>query len=187
MNSYTLPVIRSGVYHLLRDGKVMYVGASRNLMCRIGGWLATEGIQIDEVRVFPVEPDRLQEVETAHIAEHDPPINTVGRKGQLPNFGSRAWRNGIVFADGCRNKVWFPSANAYLLTCPELLNKQHLVNAQIVGRGVRVDDLLRLASAGEFPAPIETRPNGYGRIALWRRSDILAHVQQIKPDAAVAA
>lgn len=69
------PRARIGVYHLVRDGIVVYVGSSRNLLCRIG---KHECHDFDAVRFFFCSEDDLDITELAHIVALRPPLNTQG-------------------------------------------------------------------------------------------------------------
>jgi len=69
------PRARCGVYHLVRDGVVVYVGASRNLLGRIGGH---EHQAVDTVRFFFCAEADLDVTELEHIVALRPPLNTEG-------------------------------------------------------------------------------------------------------------
>lgn len=70
-----LPECRAGIYHLVRDGRVLYVGQSTNLVSRIGGH---EWQRYDEVRLFYCDESELHDLEEAHIKALQPPLNREG-------------------------------------------------------------------------------------------------------------
>lgn len=66
-----------GVYFLLKNGRVMYVGQSRNLLAR--AWVHRAMKIFDEVRFIRVPPADLNRVELYWIHHFDPPwkCNTI--------------------------------------------------------------------------------------------------------------
>lgn len=70
-----IPAKRAGVYHLVRDGRVLYVGQSRNLLSRIG---CHEWQNFDEARLFHCNESELHDLEELHIARLQPPLNREG-------------------------------------------------------------------------------------------------------------
>lgn len=70
-----LPERRSGVYHLVRDGEVIYVGQSINVFQRIASHPVRPA---DEARIFFCEPDELNERERADIERLRPALNRAG-------------------------------------------------------------------------------------------------------------
>jgi len=70
-----MPRRRAGVYHLVRNGCVLYVGQSRNLLSRIGGH---EWQRFDEARLFYCDESELHDLEQAHIEALRPPLNRAG-------------------------------------------------------------------------------------------------------------
>lgn len=70
------PRIRTGVYHLVSAGRVLYVGQSINVMARIG-MHAHEAY--DEIHIFYCDPEDLSRIEREHIERLQPPLNRAGR------------------------------------------------------------------------------------------------------------
>jgi len=74
-----------GVYFLLKDQKVVYVGQALNVLSRIGDHVATK--DFDEWTWIPVALDMLNATETAYIRHFNPPLNndsaTVVRRRRL--------------------------------------------------------------------------------------------------------
>lgn len=75
-HSFALPRDRAGIYHLVRDGVVLYVGQSRNVVARVGGHAYQD---YDEVRIFYCEPEHLNQAEQEHIERFQPLLNRAGR------------------------------------------------------------------------------------------------------------
>jgi len=82
------PILSPGVYALLRDGVVVYVGQSRRPLSRIAAhksnwgrktpsWLpaSVRGILFDEVHVLPCRVEDLDEVEATMINLYKPRYN----------------------------------------------------------------------------------------------------------------
>lgn len=79
--------LKPGVYALLREGVVVYIGQSRKPLSRIEahrslwgrkkapGWLPIRGILFDEVHVMPCRLEQLDEVERALIDLYKPKFN----------------------------------------------------------------------------------------------------------------
>ena len=84
-------ILRSGVYALVRNGVVIYVGQSKSMYQRIYShrttanraargkkiptWMPIKGFVFDEVWVMPVHVDRLDEVEAEMINRYKPKFN----------------------------------------------------------------------------------------------------------------
>lgn len=80
-------VLRSGIYALLYNGVVVYIGkaskapldriyAHRSLRARKApAWLPIKGMLFDEVHVLSCPPDRLDEVERAMVDLYKPKYN----------------------------------------------------------------------------------------------------------------
>lgn len=71
----TLPERRAGIYHLVRDSRVLYVGKSQNLLSRIGNH---EWQRYEEVRLYFCAEAELDDLEEAHITRLQPPLNCEG-------------------------------------------------------------------------------------------------------------
>ncbi len=63
----------SGVYFLIKDGKIVYVGQARNVLSRIGEHIDTK--DFDEWTWIAVTLDRLNITELAYIRHFNPPLN----------------------------------------------------------------------------------------------------------------
>ncbi|WP_120636053.1 helix-turn-helix domain-containing protein [Ruegeria sp. EL01] len=76
---------RSGVYFLILNGHVVYVGQSRNIVQRINTHRADKAF--DKVQVFPCEPYELNDYEGFFIRLLRPPLN--GDPSKTP--ASKLW------------------------------------------------------------------------------------------------
>lgn len=80
-------MLKPGVYALVKDGVVVYVGQSVRPLARVEahrslwgrkkapGWLPIRGILFDEVHVMPCRVEQLDEVERALIDLYKPKFN----------------------------------------------------------------------------------------------------------------
>lgn len=79
-------ILRQGVYLLLREGSVVYVGQSKCMLVRIyahrnlarkrvPSWLPIKGVTFDSIEVIPCHPDRIDALERGLIALHRPVHN----------------------------------------------------------------------------------------------------------------
>lgn len=64
-----------GVYFLVKDGRVVYVGQSTNIHMRLAKHLATK--DFDSFHFVECDASILDEVEAAYIVSLDPPLNRV--------------------------------------------------------------------------------------------------------------
>jgi hypothetical protein len=81
------PILRCGVYALVREGVVVYVGQSKKPLARIEahrslwgrkkapGWLPIKAILFDEVHVMPCRVEDLDRLERALIDLYKPKFN----------------------------------------------------------------------------------------------------------------
>lgn len=81
------PMLKPGIYALLREGVVVYIGQSKKPLSRIEahrslanrrkpiGWLPIKGIVFDEVHVLPCRIEDLDIVEHAMIDLYKPKFN----------------------------------------------------------------------------------------------------------------
>lgn len=82
--------LQCGVYALVHQGKVVYVGQAKAMLVRIcthrsnarkkvPSWLpaTAKGIIFDEVHVQPCHPDRIDDLEHALISFYKPKMNTL--------------------------------------------------------------------------------------------------------------
>lgn len=84
MEGFRIPVppMRSGVYHLVRAGVVVYVGQTENIFSRLGGHRDKD---FDDVQFFPCAVAELDAREEEHIARLKPELNSEGvRKPYRP-------------------------------------------------------------------------------------------------------
>ncbi len=90
---YILPIPphRSGIYHLVADGRVVYVGQSQNMLSRVA---SHDVINYTEARFFFCPVAELNDHEEAHIKALRPPYNAEGvtrpyRPRPLPHEGTK--------------------------------------------------------------------------------------------------
>lgn len=91
-------LLQSGIYALVRNGEVVYVGQSKIPLVRVNthrsAWgkrrLAgrARGIVFDSVWVMPVHVDRLNEVEYEMIQRYRPRLNKVWNGGPPPEIAA---------------------------------------------------------------------------------------------------
>lgn len=65
----------SGVYFLIRDGKVTYVGQAKNVMARINAHIGEK--QFDSFSFLPVAADKLDAIEALYIVWLRPAENVT--------------------------------------------------------------------------------------------------------------
>lgn len=79
-------ILRAGVYALVRDGAVVYVGKSKRMLARIEAhrslwgrrsapWLPIKGVLFDEIHVMPCRVEDLDRIERAMIDLYKPKFN----------------------------------------------------------------------------------------------------------------
>lgn len=84
------PALTCGVYALVHQGKVVYIGQAKAMLVRIcthrsnarkkvPSWLpaTAKGIIFDEVHIQPCHPDRIDDLEHALISFYKPKMNTL--------------------------------------------------------------------------------------------------------------
>lgn len=88
-------MLKPGVYALIKDGVVVYIGQSKKPLSRVEahrslwgrkkapGWLPIRAILFDEAHVLPCRVEQLDEVERALIDLYKPKFN-VKLKSPLP-------------------------------------------------------------------------------------------------------
>lgn len=83
------PILRSGVYALVREGAVVYVGQSKNMLSRVSAhrsnwgrkstpaWMpaSIRGMLFDQVFIQPCPVDRLDRLEAEMILRYRPRYN----------------------------------------------------------------------------------------------------------------
>lgn len=72
-----LPRLVCGIYHLRRDGAVVYIGSTTNVLSRLGQHVAG-GHEFDDVEFFPCDADLLNDIEHQHIKAYRPRLNKAG-------------------------------------------------------------------------------------------------------------
>ena len=88
-----LSVIRKngccGVYFLLREGEVVYVGKSRNVVCRVAQHIFENTKEFNEVFYVPLVKEELDRFEAEMIRALEPKYN-YGKNGKLVAAGCGA-------------------------------------------------------------------------------------------------
>jgi excinuclease UvrABC nuclease subunit len=89
-------ILRSGVYVLLCQGAIVYVGKSKVMLTRVYSHRSTwgrkrteaqpRGVVFDEVHVVPVSLDAVDELERVLIAKYKPRYNTQYNNGLPPDI-----------------------------------------------------------------------------------------------------
>jgi hypothetical protein len=128
---------RCGVYHLVRDGEVVYVGQSINVLSRLG----YHPVPFDEARIYFCAASELDARERADLARLRPRLNVAGVVSHyIPPTAARMRR---------REDGGFDTPAEYLRSCGRV-NKGNL---RAVGVIQRAEDLGALMAEG-FPSPI---------------------------------
>ena len=80
MTRINVPESLCGVYHIIRDGQVVYVGQTVNVFSRISTWRSGKfsDEHFDAVEFFPCEIEELNDLEESHIRQLQPPLNAQG-------------------------------------------------------------------------------------------------------------
>lgn len=79
----TQHVPRSGVYFLIDDGKIVYVGQSVDVFVRISHHVGAK--KFDSYHVIDCLPESLRAMEDIYIKRLNPPLNVAGRV-RVPDF-----------------------------------------------------------------------------------------------------
>jgi len=101
MNGFTdaTALIQPGIYVLLRQGKVVFVGKSdRSMLAKIAShrsllrkkvpdWFPVKGIPFDQVLIKTVHPDRIEAEYLELILEHNPHYNLPSPAFTQPVIG----------------------------------------------------------------------------------------------------
>ena len=78
-------ILKSGVYMLLSRGVPIYIGKSKRMLQRVAAhrgkgdrpsWSPVRYFQFDQIYIFPVHVDRLDEVEREMVELYKPRFNT---------------------------------------------------------------------------------------------------------------
>lgn len=147
----------SGVYHLVRDGVVVYVGQSQNVMQR----LAAHPIAYDEARAYLCDPADLNERERADIERFRPVLNRAGVTSPYTG-AARPTRAIRVHGELYRSRSTFFRTH-------RLIRKGDLRAAGVIRAA---DDLDALAIHG-FPAPVAIRAG----CPIWDGEQVAAWVE----------
>jgi hypothetical protein len=160
---YPLPPSACGIYHLLKAGRVVYVGQSANVFNRLGSWITARPDAFDSFEVFPASRHELNHLEKEHIKRHDPPMNKEGR--------TRFYRG--VNRDGLPSSVKkFGSLRAYFESLDPIVSGTDIRRA-----GVNLNNL-QLMAMPDFPDPIESRKTGGCWRCYWRRDEVREWLEQ---------
>jgi excinuclease UvrABC nuclease subunit len=106
------PILAAGVYALLRDGVVVYIGQSKRMLSRISAhksnwgrksvpaWLpaSTRGILFDQVYVLPCRVEDLNTLERAMIDIYKPRYNIALKSPTAVSVPLTLERNGAILA-----------------------------------------------------------------------------------------
>jgi hypothetical protein len=75
------PMELCGIYHLISDGEVVYVGQTTNILCRIGVHMQQRRMYFDSVRFFACSAvEMLDDQEELHIELYSPKFNDTSRR-----------------------------------------------------------------------------------------------------------
>ena len=178
--TYAIPASTCGIYHLLREGRVMYVGQSRNVFQRVASWLGAAPGRFNAFRIYPCSASELNEQEREHIERHQPPMNRAGRTSRYMPYGSAGSRRPP------RVVREFGSLRAFLDTQPYMIGRNVIAKC-----GLPLSSAELLALPG-FPKPVHVcrGANSHGEYtrASWRRDDVLswldAALEAARPSAA---
>jgi len=66
----------SGIYYLIQDGVIVYVGQSKNIRKRIASHIVEGKKKFDSYSFFPAEKENLNQLELDEILEHNPIYNS---------------------------------------------------------------------------------------------------------------
>jgi hypothetical protein len=155
-----LPQSVTGIYHLVASGVVVYVGQSKNVFARVGGWLRSRQGVFDEAVFYPCDEAALDALERAHIENFQPRLNVAGR-GRAYIGVARSLPKAVIEHG---------SIDAYLNTLPAHINGHHVRQC-----GLAINNTQILAIP-DFPRPARAykRRNLFGPYwqCLWRREDV---------------
>lgn len=77
---FQTPTELCGIYHLIADGQVVYVGQTTNVLCRIGVHQQQRRICFDSFRFFACSLELLDDQEQLHIEVFSPKHNDKSRR-----------------------------------------------------------------------------------------------------------
>jgi hypothetical protein len=81
LRAFDCTAFRPCVYFLAREGRVVYVGRTENLVRRLGDHRCRTGIEFDSVFYVPMEAEACVAEEAKWILELQPTMNRNGRNG----------------------------------------------------------------------------------------------------------
>jgi hypothetical protein len=145
---------QAGIYHLLRDGEVLYVGQSSHVMQRVATHCA---VPFNEIHIFFCAEAELDDREQADIERLRPTLNRSGLTS--PYHGqtrpARAFRVGDDY---------YTSPQDYLRDLPHVMR----YDLRAIGLLKCAEDLDLLRAQG-FPDPVAQR----GRALFWSTPAVL--------------
>ncbi|MDX2506664.1 MAG: hypothetical protein QNL62_19625 [Gammaproteobacteria bacterium] len=157
-----IPVVTSAVYHLIKNDKVFYVGASTGVLSCLSSWVTNKNISIDDIEVFPCEPKELAEKELEHIKRYKPKYNKAG----------------LVY---CYSAIALKPKNSYQYAIKILqdnfgsfVQSNALIKAVLAKKAV---ELLIICSEIGFPEPCKMG-RGSGVRGKWLKSDVIQWLQK---------
>jgi len=168
----------SAIYHLIREGEVIYVGQSKDALSRVA--YHEHITEADEVAIYPTALAYLDEVEQREIERLSPRLNRAGVKfPYIPRYTEKR----IVRAQ----ELAAQEALAREVKAVQSMIAKHSVGNAILMRAEDVskrlgqsseltkDDLLRLNLADPtFPRPVQLSP----RMLRWVDSEVDAWIAQ---------
>lgn len=80
----------SGVYFLIRAGKIVYVGKSVNVHARIAEHQKSK--EFDQINFIECPEDHLCRLELMYIRKFNPELNIAGRNDHLPALEEIEWQ-----------------------------------------------------------------------------------------------
>jgi hypothetical protein len=145
---------QSGIYHLLCDGEVQYIGQSVHVLQRVAAHCA---VPCDEVHVYFCPESELNDRERADIERLRLRLNVAGI--DRPYICAARVERAI-----CVNGDYYTSAQEYLRGLPNVMRR----DLRAIGLMKCADDLALLFAQG-FPEPAAQR----GRMLFWSTDAVL--------------
>jgi hypothetical protein len=167
MHAFEIPATTAGVYHLVREGRVLYVGQSANCFQRVGSWISGAPGEFDSWHFYPCEVSRLNELEREHIEQFDPPLNKAGRTHHYRGVARPMLRSEVARHGGVLE---------FIKAQPAVIQGGVIREC---GLSISNRELVKMPG---FPKPIRARMSEGARgerwTCQWRRDDVLAWFQQ---------
>lgn len=153
-----------GVYFLIREEEIVYVGQSNNIHARISYHMQCTNKKFDSFSYINVPLERLNNVESHYIEKFEPEYNRTGYEGAFTPVNREPsededdrniyWRNGRAYGDfrsykgvGGGQESLRVRGERYATTCPEMakcLYDRRLFELDILRRekvfGISSDD-----------------------------------------------